>query len=242
MSLRRSARLSITPSQNNSPAPQEKVTAKPLKKTAKAKAEAPKSTARKRKEPGAATASPSDAKTTNASEPSFPVPVTPNSKRPRTSTNLKPPPVTPTPSAVALIAEPQPASQPESQSQLDSQSQSQPISTPNTASKKRKPARPADPHATNAVLATPGGSKVAAYSDTSPVKWSSDVPLPSTTTDNLLDEACKHLISVDPKLKSVIEKHHCKIFSPEGLAEKVDPFKSLSTGIMGQQVRICLVD
>lgn len=34
----------------------------------------------------------------------------------------------------------------------------------------------------------------------------------------------------------VIEKHTCHIFSPAGLAEEIDPFRSLASGIMAQQV------
>ncbi len=37
-------------------------------------------------------------------------------------------------------------------------------------------------------------------------------------------------------MKAVIEKHPCHIFSAKGLAETVDPFRSLASGIMGQQV------
>lgn len=37
-------------------------------------------------------------------------------------------------------------------------------------------------------------------------------------------------------MKPLIEKHHCRIFSPEGLAEKVEPFESLCSGIISQQV------
>lgn len=98
--------------------------------------------------------------------------------------------------------------------------------------------RPAEPHQTNAPLKTPGGSRLLTYSDkvidSSPSK--TGVPRPTTTTDRLLEEACAHLIKTDPRLKPVIEKHHCRIFSPEGLAEEVDPFRSLSSGIIAQQV------
>jgi DNA-3-methyladenine glycosylase II len=52
----------------------------------------------------------------------------------------------------------------------------------------------------------------------------------------MLDEACAHLINVDPNLRPVIDQHHCRIFSPEGLAEKIDPFRSLASGIISQQV------
>ena len=98
--------------------------------------------------------------------------------------------------------------------------------------------RPAEPHQTNAPLKTPGGSRLFTYPekvvDSSPSK--TGVPRPTTTTAHLLEEGCAHLIKTDPRLKPVIEKHHCRIFSPEGLAEEIDPFRSLSSGIMAQQV------
>ena len=98
--------------------------------------------------------------------------------------------------------------------------------------------RPAEPHITNAPLKTPGGSRVTTYSEeiihSSPSK--TGIPRPTTTTDKLLAEACAHLINLEPKLKPVIEKHQCRMFSPEGLAEEIDPFRSLTSGIMAQQV------
>ncbi|KAI9657530.1 MAG: 3-methyladenine DNA glycosylase [Alyxoria varia] len=62
--------------------------------------------------------------------------------------------------------------------------------------------------------------------------------LEGTTTDTLLTTAQAHIAAQDinGKLKAVIENHHCHIFSPEGLAEEVDPFRSLVSGIMAQQV------
>jgi DNA-3-methyladenine glycosylase II len=56
------------------------------------------------------------------------------------------------------------------------------------------------------------------------------------TTGNILDEALAHLIKVEPKLKPVIDQHPCNVFSPDGLAEEIDPFKSLVSGIISQQV------
>lgn len=98
--------------------------------------------------------------------------------------------------------------------------------------------RPAEPHRTNATLKTPGGSRLVPYSkeivESSPVKGG--LPQPTTTTEQLLEQACSHLITVDPRLKPLIEKHHCRVFSPEGLAEEVEPFESLCSGIMSQQV------
>ncbi len=98
--------------------------------------------------------------------------------------------------------------------------------------------RPAQPHRTNATLKTPGGSRLVPYSkeivDSSPIR--SGMLQPTTTTAQILDQACAHLIAVDPRLKPLIEKHHCRIFSPEGLSEEVDPFEALCSGIMSQQV------
>lgn len=37
-------------------------------------------------------------------------------------------------------------------------------------------------------------------------------------------------------MKPLVEAHQCRIFSPEGLAEKIDPFESLASGIISQQV------
>lgn len=37
-------------------------------------------------------------------------------------------------------------------------------------------------------------------------------------------------------LQPLIEKHYCRVFCPEGLAEECDPFRSLCSSIMAQQV------
>lgn len=70
--------------------------------------------------------------------------------------------------------------------------------------------------------------------DSSPSK--TGLPRPTATTSTLLEQACAHLISVEPRLRPLIEQHPCHIFSAKGLAETIDPFRSLSSGIMGQQV------
>ena len=58
----------------------------------------------------------------------------------------------------------------------------------------------------------------------------------TTTTENILSKACAHLIAVDPRMAPLIAKHPCRIFSPEGLAEQIDPFESLVSSIISQQV------
>ena len=151
------------------------------------------------------------------------VPETPKKLRKQVSASVlvAPPLSTPTPSQVNLITDnnPNPA-------------------TPKKATPSRRQ-RKVEPHATNAPLQTPGGSRITAYpsqvfeADSQTTSQQTD----TLTTDNVLEKACAHLISIDPRLKTVIDQHHCRMFSPQGLAEEVDPFIALSSGIIGQQVR-----
>ncbi|KAJ5320372.1 hypothetical protein PENANT_c010G00932 [Penicillium antarcticum] len=98
--------------------------------------------------------------------------------------------------------------------------------------------RPVDPHRTNATLRTPHGTAVTAYpahaEDASPSK--TGLPRPIATTGTLLDQATAHLIATDPRLAPVIAQHPCPLFSPAGLTEEIDPFNSLTSSIIGQQV------
>ncbi|GAD95553.1 DNA-3-methyladenine glycosylase, putative [Paecilomyces variotii No. 5] len=98
--------------------------------------------------------------------------------------------------------------------------------------------RPVDPHRTNAALLTPHGSSLVAYQpgaeDVSPSK--TGLPRPAATTGNLLEKAIDHLITAEPRLKPLIDKHPCNVFSPRGLSESVDPFQSLVSSIISQQV------
>ncbi|KAL6242091.1 3-methyladenine DNA glycosylase [Rhinocladiella similis] len=154
-----------------------------------------------------------------AVSPEFKVPVTPVKNARRAPAKPKHPPLTPTPSLISVIRAPY------SSGDVDD-------ATP-------PPERPVEPHVTNAALVTPGGTQQVAYSsdylpDSTPSK--TGLPRPTATTNTLLDQACAHLISVDSRLQPVIEKHPCHVFSPKGLAEQIDPFRSLASGIMGQQV------
>ena len=94
--------------------------------------------------------------------------------------------------------------------------------------------RPADPAATNAPLATPRGSRRTAYSKDEAAP--SYRPKPRTDTTHLLSNACAHLCSVDPRMQALIAAHPCPVFTPAALAEPVDPYKSLVSGILAQQV------
>ncbi|KAL2833359.1 DNA glycosylase [Aspergillus cavernicola] len=98
--------------------------------------------------------------------------------------------------------------------------------------------RPVEPHLTNATLLTPHGSSLVAYNpgaeNISPSK--PGLPRPTATTGTLLEKASAHLIATDARLEPIIKAHYCALFSPEGLAEKIDPFHSLVSTIIGQQV------
>ncbi|KAH7325939.1 DNA glycosylase [Stachybotrys elegans] len=125
-----------------------------------------------------------------------------------------PPPLTPTPSAVGIIAEPA----------------AKMGKAPNAFVN-----RLAHPEASNATLLSPETSRVVAQRQADAVS-PSKAPAKRTTTDNLLKVACDYLISVDERMRPLVEKNHCRIFSPEGLAEQIDPFESLASGIISQQV------
>ena len=97
-------------------------------------------------------------------------------------------------------------------------------------------ARLADPKATNAALLSPETSRIVASrraESISPSKLSTTRP---TTTKTLLQEANDYLVSIDERMRPLVENNYCKTFSPEGLAEKVDPFERLVSGILSQQV------
>jgi DNA-3-methyladenine glycosylase II len=98
--------------------------------------------------------------------------------------------------------------------------------------------RPVEPHRTNAALLTPHGSSLVAYppgsESLSPSKTGR--PRPTATTGTLLEKAVAHLIATDARLEPLIRRHPCPLFSPEGLAEEIDPFRSLVSSIIGQQV------
>ena len=153
-----------------------------------------------------------------------PPPTTPNKRRKTAQDQIKVPPITPTPSAIGLMTSNSGLGGTYSTGDIDD-------ATP------PPPTRRAEPHHTNATLVTPGGTQVEpTYSNFEESPSKPSVRPNATTTKCLLDEACAHLVQVDPKLKQVIDQHHCRIFSPEGLTEKIDPFRSIVSGIMAQQV------
>jgi DNA-3-methyladenine glycosylase II len=126
------------------------------------------------------------------------------------------PPITPTPSAIGLMTAP-----------FTSGAIGDSIPPPVN--------RLTIPNGTNAPLVTPETRRVItnkAVEQVSPSKVSNI----KTTTSNILDEAVAHLIKTEPKLKAVIEKHPCRLFSPEGLNEEIEPFNALTSGIISQQV------
>ncbi|KAI8633711.1 DNA glycosylase [Xylariaceae sp. FL1651] len=223
MSTRRSARLSAA-SELKTSSPSTTMTPPPP----------PAPTQRRRKRKAEADTAPEKVtKKTAAKEPT-----TPNRRRaqPKTSTS---PPATPTPSNVKLMAEPA--------SPVNGA-----VGTATPPSKKPRPAavsRLADSNATLATLLSPETSRVvtskraaARSRSVSPTKGSaqergaSAIVPKAAATANILEEANRHLIATDPRMRPLVENNHCRIFSPEGLAERIDPFESLCSSIISQQV------
>lgn len=234
MSLRRSARVQALPATAAMPAPTEK--RKPVaRKTTTGKRKA------KQTENIAASAIGQDGEDHDGAIPEMApleiAKVSPNTtpnKRRRTTKDEEPPPITPTPAAIAFMTKRTPAPKTYSSGDIDD-------ATPPPED------RPAEPHHTNATLITPFGTQhhhqnniYSNFEDASPTKPAAPHPPSSTLTSTatLLAKATTHLISADPtgKLAPLIDAHPCRVFSPAGLAEEIDPFRSLASGIMAQQV------
>lgn len=218
-STRRSARLSTTaPPSSTSPL------ARVQASTASSK-----TTTTSRKTSRATTSSPSPkpcAKSKKRKAPpvrdkdGFATPSTPKRKRTATQDHglpKAPIPETPTP------AEAKQMSIPYSSGDIDD-------STPPPPQKPLN--RLADPLASNATLISPMTSRLVSHKPSSSSQLSPSklreggtIEEENTTTETILTKALKHLISVDPRLKPVIETHHCRVFAPEGLAEVIDPFR-----------------
>lgn len=144
----------------------------------------------------------------------FAVPATPKKKK----SVADAPPSTPTPAGASIMAV--------AASNGDSTGRARPPRN-----------RLANPHLTNAPLISPQTSRLVAREDVELASPSKLAALPDgTTTGDILDKALAHIIAIEPKLKPIVEKHKCRIFSPEGLAEEIDPFSSLASGILSQQV------
>ncbi|EFX01134.1 DNA base-excision repair protein [Grosmannia clavigera kw1407] len=114
-------------------------------------------------------------------------------------------------------------------------------STPRTKPRHATVSRLADPKATNAPLLSPETSRLIVVSrfDSKSRSLAAGEAIDDSqqiTTDNILQVACEHLIAVDPRMKPLIDMHYCAAFSPESLAKKVDPFESLASSIISQQV------
>ncbi|KAI1751280.1 DNA glycosylase [Xylaria castorea] len=213
MSTRRSARLIA--------ASEPKVSSEPSSATALPPPPAPAQKGRKRKA-GTDTAPDGATKQAPAKAPTA-------SKRRRTQkTSTPPPPPTPTPSDVKLMAEPAASG--------DAVVATPPSKRPRAAAVDRL----ADSNTTLATLLSPETSRVVTSRkartrspSASPTK---QLMQKAPATANILEEANQFLISVDPRMRPLVENHHCRIFSPEGLAEEIDPFEALCSGIISQQV------
>ena len=97
--------------------------------------------------------------------------------------------------------------------------------------------RPVEPRTTNAPLISPtDGHIVTAHPPILPLP--AGLPSPLATTLSVLDDAVAHLTSADTtgRLARVISAYPCPVFAPDALNQPLDPFRSLSSGIISQQV------
>jgi len=138
-------------------------------------------------------------------------PTTPRRKK----VAMTPPPITPTPSMVKIMSSPHRHGN---------------MSPPPPKN------RLAVPQGTNAALVTPETHRLVTTKSVDEVSPTKKIGV--STTSSILEEALAHLVKVEPKLEAIIDKHPCNIFSPEGLAEEIDPFNSLTSGIISQQVSV----
>lgn len=61
--------------------------------------------------------------------------------------------------------------------------------------------------------------------------------VPATTiSDDILEQASKHLVSIDKRFEDIMTRIPCTMFSPAALETPFDPFESLGSSIISQQV------
>ncbi|KAM3072926.1 3-methyladenine DNA glycosylase [Clarireedia jacksonii] len=144
---------------------------------------------------------------------SDPPPATPPRTKSKSQTIL--PPITPTPAAATIMSDPY--------NPDDNDAHPVPLE------------RLALPLGTNAPLVTPETHRLITRPPLDSISPSKAPAIKLSTTD-ILSKAVEHLIKIEPKLKPVIDKYPCRIFSPEGLAEEIEPFQALVSGIISQQV------
>ncbi|KAI9653725.1 MAG: 3-methyladenine DNA glycosylase [Trizodia sp. TS-e1964] len=99
--------------------------------------------------------------------------------------------------------------------------------------------RLAEPNATIAPLISPETSRVLTYSNGLAISPASKLGQTTATTGLILEEAYLHLKKMDrPEglIAKAIDKFPCALFDEKGLSEPIDPWESLVSGIIGQQV------
>ncbi|KAF8545111.1 DNA glycosylase [Trichophaea hybrida] len=100
------------------------------------------------------------------------------------------------------------------------------LSLPSASTPNVTPLRPASLTTTNVPLVLPPQeTAVVAYP-----------PNSTNTTASILNDAQAHLISCAPSLSALIKKHPCNLFTAAGLSEAIDPFESLTSALISQQI------
>ncbi|GAO52560.1 DNA glycosylase [Saitoella complicata NRRL Y-17804] len=107
---------------------------------------------------------------------------------------------------------------------------SEPIPTPVIAVIKAEPSRPGS---SSFAKEEPNEHPLFAAS---PLPRHGPTYLPPLTHASCLPQAYAHLTKIDPRFAQLIEAHPCRPFTDEALREQIDPFRTLVTGVLSQQV------
>ncbi|KAL1842147.1 hypothetical protein VTJ49DRAFT_5920 [Mycothermus thermophilus] len=189
-----------------------------------------------------------EAPAVDGSDPGSAAPSTPRKRRARAA-DLGDPPDTPTPAAASLLAEPV---------QTPSGRRARHAAVARLADPTRTNALLRSPKTSRIIAPEPASDEVAAAAKLNSAPSAAAAAMAAvdggggggvggaggitgavdhiTTSATILSEALAHLIRIDPRMKPLIDRHHCRLFSPEGLAEQIDPFEALCSSIISQQV------
>ncbi|BFZ59206.1 3-methyladenine DNA glycosylase [Saitoella coloradoensis] len=107
---------------------------------------------------------------------------------------------------------------------------SEPRSIPTIAAIKAEPARPGS---SSFAKEEPNEHPLVA---SSPLPRPGSTYLPPLTHASCLPQAYAHLTKIDPRFAQLIEAYPCRPFTDAALREQIDPFRTLVTGVLSQQV------
>ncbi|KAI5813445.1 DNA glycosylase [Pyronema omphalodes] len=109
--------------------------------------------------------------------------------------------------------------------------------------------RPIVPTVTTVPILSLNDASTASTASTSNIDSTATANIPTATivepitsssatdsTDTIFSKALSHLIQTDSRFSGLIERHPCPLFTASGLCEVQNPFASLCSGVISQQV------